>query len=268
MPIIGNFSAWIQVDNQPLPEYQIEYSQDGRKATCWIPSEAGKEFQICYRDSERSKTTASKVRIDGHKCAGKIIYSKISHPTRSSTSVQKGVSGGNNTLRPFVFSHCRLVEDESEQMVKNLSSIGEIKVKISHVETGSVTDNHGHIPPFDELRIYERAKKGITHGTQLGTAVPREPKHARKVNFKRTQVTFEFRYRPIDILMADGIAPQPTSPPSVKRQHASEHLDLIDLTRDDGRDDTLDRMQRKRIKREVKQEPSMTYDDAIIDLTL
>ena len=45
MPQIGNFQAWIDVENEHLPEYAVEYSADGKQATCWIPSEAGK---VCF----------------------------------------------------------------------------------------------------------------------------------------------------------------------------------------------------------------------------
>ena len=44
MPGIANYSAWIEVDGKKLPEYDIQYSDNGTRATCWIPSEAGKVF--------------------------------------------------------------------------------------------------------------------------------------------------------------------------------------------------------------------------------
>jgi hypothetical protein len=42
---LNNFSAWISVDDVELQQYAIEYSKDGKQATCWIPSEAGKVRQ-------------------------------------------------------------------------------------------------------------------------------------------------------------------------------------------------------------------------------
>ncbi len=35
-------SAWISVDDAPLPEFGEEVFHADRKVTCWIPSEAGK----------------------------------------------------------------------------------------------------------------------------------------------------------------------------------------------------------------------------------
>jgi hypothetical protein len=45
MPGILNYSAWIEVDGKKLPEYDVQYSENGTQATCWIPSEAGK---VCF----------------------------------------------------------------------------------------------------------------------------------------------------------------------------------------------------------------------------
>ena len=42
MPLIANFTAWIQVDGETLPEYGMKYSEDGKQASCWIPSEVPK----------------------------------------------------------------------------------------------------------------------------------------------------------------------------------------------------------------------------------
>ena len=42
MPTVGHLSAWIQVDGVRLPEYATEIDPSGTKASCWVPSEAGK----------------------------------------------------------------------------------------------------------------------------------------------------------------------------------------------------------------------------------
>jgi hypothetical protein len=38
---LGNLSAWITVDGKELKEYGVEISDDGKEATCWIPSKVG-----------------------------------------------------------------------------------------------------------------------------------------------------------------------------------------------------------------------------------
>jgi hypothetical protein len=46
MPRLENFSASVIVDGNPLEEYGIEISTDGKKATSWITSEAGKVERV------------------------------------------------------------------------------------------------------------------------------------------------------------------------------------------------------------------------------
>lgn len=42
MPKIGSFTSWITVEGVELEEYNTEVTDDGRRITCWIPSELGK----------------------------------------------------------------------------------------------------------------------------------------------------------------------------------------------------------------------------------
>jgi hypothetical protein len=39
---LGELHAWISVDGVELSEFAVEYSADGRVASCWIPSECDK----------------------------------------------------------------------------------------------------------------------------------------------------------------------------------------------------------------------------------
>lgn len=43
---LKGYSAWVSVDGNALKEYNIEIT-NGDKATCWIPSEAGKASGSC-----------------------------------------------------------------------------------------------------------------------------------------------------------------------------------------------------------------------------
>ena len=38
----GDYSVAIVVDGEPLPEFDVNISDDAKTASCWIPSEAGK----------------------------------------------------------------------------------------------------------------------------------------------------------------------------------------------------------------------------------
>jgi hypothetical protein len=39
---LGELHAWISVDGVELSEFAVEYSADGKEASCWIPSECDK----------------------------------------------------------------------------------------------------------------------------------------------------------------------------------------------------------------------------------
>lgn len=38
----GDFSAWVTVDEGELTQYAIQYSEDNKQVTCWIPSATDK----------------------------------------------------------------------------------------------------------------------------------------------------------------------------------------------------------------------------------
>jgi hypothetical protein len=42
MPQLDNFDAWISIDDHPLEEYGVQYSEDLLTAVCWIASEDDK----------------------------------------------------------------------------------------------------------------------------------------------------------------------------------------------------------------------------------
>ena len=127
MPQIGHFQAWIDVENEQLLEYGVEYSADGKQATCWIPSETGKvrsielcsviaepqqpnfqAFLICVKDSLRTQTCATKLFVDGLACGGTIMRPISTHPHRRSTCIHRGISVTDQAYRPFIFSNCEL----------------------------------------------------------------------------------------------------------------------------------------------------------------
>ncbi|KAF7374308.1 hypothetical protein MSAN_00314000 [Mycena sanguinolenta] len=43
---LGDVRVWVSVDDAELSEFAVEYSGDEKEASCWIPSECGKNFSI------------------------------------------------------------------------------------------------------------------------------------------------------------------------------------------------------------------------------
>jgi len=105
---IQNFSACVTVGGKDLEEHQVEYSKDGRRATCWIASEAGKNFAVKWRDSTRIRigTTSGRVTLDGIKSGQKTISpGRLGH---QDTAERSYISTGPKSIRHFLFSNLRL----------------------------------------------------------------------------------------------------------------------------------------------------------------
>ncbi|KAF4613999.1 hypothetical protein D9613_007439 [Agrocybe pediades] len=294
MPSIGNYSAWIEVDKKRLPEYQIEYSRDGGQASCYVPSEVGKEFRVCYSDSLRAITTAASVTVDGSdKLCGRMVYSNQEKPEKKSTRVMSGAETGK-LYRPFVFAACQLqimliyLENDDDASIPS-ASLGEINVHVKHVKF------MGYKPPpsrdyrvdLPSLRIHEQAKKGVDHGVQYAplTRVPLSLPHSpglrlgspklrisksAKVNDIQKLVTFTFKYRSLgkliaseDVLTANGIVPKHEAKDTMKHKRHSE-VEVIDLTMEEEEQSR----NRPPIKREVKHEAPVGTGNEIIDLTI
>ena len=107
------FTAWITVDDKRVPEYCQEVDEQGRKASCYIPSEPGKVrdlicfailVEICFKNfvvhwfDMGSKTfTAAYIQCDGFLTAGRYLNG-YGYQSRS------GIRSGPHTERPFKFA--------------------------------------------------------------------------------------------------------------------------------------------------------------------
>ena len=52
MPELDGFSVSVHSEDEQLNEYSIEISPDGKKATCWIPSQSGEGEEHHARSNE------------------------------------------------------------------------------------------------------------------------------------------------------------------------------------------------------------------------
>lgn len=56
----------IRVDDQELPYFQADYDEESSTATCWIPSQPGKEFSVWVKkEDETDYDIAAHVYLDG-----------------------------------------------------------------------------------------------------------------------------------------------------------------------------------------------------------
>ncbi|KAJ7933802.1 hypothetical protein B0H13DRAFT_682780 [Mycena leptocephala] len=263
-------SAWITIDGEELVEYEVETSEDQKTVTCWIASELGKKFSVSWKNTNFLLDVSGDLKMDGNFCSGTILYGHS--PTR--TVVDSGVNDGT-MLKPFMFSSLELTDDDAFLGSPSHQGLGLIELTIIPIQVIERNVTVDTAPSLSQVKVHERSKKAVTQ--QITLAEPElmaQPYST--VETSRTGpnlVKFSFKYRPIDVLRANGIAP---SPPKLKRKASAEpepsraptsgdSEELTDLQEARVLREKLNALEAKLLKREKKQR---VKDEAgVIDLT-
>ncbi|KAF7967964.1 hypothetical protein HWV62_18002 [Athelia sp. TMB] len=274
---LGPFTACVTIDGHELEQYQVVISNDGTKATCWIASEAGKQFTVKWKDSslQRLEKTSGCVTLDGASCGSKCI--RPGKAGRRDSAERIHFSTGPTSTRPYMFSHLSLTDqwelstDDDALLDTEVSSkLGTIKLDIRRVEDGGHYGKFTRGPPEEQI-VHEKLKKLATHCVRFGDEVKRAPKRSVKVKYidKIPMFTFLFQYKPLDVLIAEGIAERPAEVSTVKkRKHVKlEPVHQPTVIEIDSQDEgTANMTSRKRVKKERKQ-GSLMAPGEVIDLT-
>ncbi|KAJ7049705.1 hypothetical protein C8F01DRAFT_1181591 [Mycena amicta] len=217
MPEQNGFNACITIDGVQATEYEVEVSPDQKTVTCWVASELGKKFSVkWWKTSYLGGATAGFVDLDGNPGGGKIVY-----PGERLPMEVRGLTEGA-TLKPFIFSSLEITDDDQLLGGPSHSDLGFIKLKITPVAVGkTIPAAATRAAPSglsQKLKVHERSKKAVTQQVGLGEAEAL-PKAAGTTLITYTGpevVVFTWRYRPLDILRASGVAP------TLKRKAESE----------------------------------------------
>nr|GAT46899.1 predicted protein [Mycena chlorophos] len=196
MPQHNGFHAWISIDGQPAPEYSVEVSEDGTNVTCWVASELGKKFTVQWTNKTYYGLTATGgyLALDG-----------------------SALRAGYFLVRCLVATctfHQTPVDDDSLLGGPSHPDLGIIALEIVpvHLQAGGIRPQAAApaVPSAlaQKLKVHERAKKAVTQQVGLGQAEPSQPSSfVASVDAGPPVVKFCWRYRPLDILRANGIAP-------------------------------------------------------------
>ncbi|TFK36693.1 hypothetical protein BDQ12DRAFT_237529 [Crucibulum laeve] len=205
----NGFHAWIMVDgNVVLPVYgaEVDYSQN--RATGWVPSEAGKRFSVGWRDCTLASNTSGYITVDGVKCGGKVVYR---NGNGGGVGIKSEVVTSPTTSRPFIFSNMELTDDDFYLNQPSAKHIGEIVLEISWVAIGPGVIPHSGFRLPEAEKVHEKAKKAIVHRVKFGEEIFSPIIHTSvPARVLGTVATFVFRYRALDMLKANGIAPPDT----------------------------------------------------------
>ncbi|KAF7795515.1 hypothetical protein EIP86_006677 [Pleurotus ostreatoroseus] len=119
-------------DGQPLEEYRLE-QQDSQTITCFIPSEAGKAFEIHTTNTSATQPVVGKLKLDGLKV-------RTFRAMASSIHVADCVYLSQSVRRPFLFSNTLTAHLEDEDYVRPegdlMDSIGSIEIAFFRCELG------------------------------------------------------------------------------------------------------------------------------------
>ncbi|KAF7337066.1 hypothetical protein MVEN_02143800 [Mycena venus] len=262
---LGQFSAVITVEEDPLPEYAVEYSADGMEATCWIASENDKEFCIKMTDTDTSpnRTISGRVSVDGTKCGGRHLSLKPG--SNVCTADRDSISTSANTRRLLTFGKQILTDDDEYLHTAISPDLGTIKVVFNLVKPRArARSKTSYLRPEAKI-LHERSKKAMGHSVQFGPEFYHQNRFsAGKSKTIKSLATLVFRYRPLELLRAEGIAPPAVRP---ARAAIPDPTDVVDLTMDV--DDDNDEVEMKQLemrlnalknknnkKKQVKREPS------------
>ncbi|KIK66873.1 hypothetical protein GYMLUDRAFT_37941 [Collybiopsis luxurians FD-317 M1] len=220
MPLsFGEYTAWIEVDGEELPIYDVQ--KKDKEVTGWIPSEAGQTFTVNWIKGNVSGPMIGDVYMDGEWTAGKIMTTRS--PAKFTAD---GFTTSPTTLKPFLFSLLELTDDD-EYLNKITAGLGEIKLIISYATFGEQIYD---FTPSDLVdKIHERSKKAIGHKVSLGEVKQVSQTPTFKTVRHDSLVTFIFKYRPTDMLRANGVVPRAEGK---KRAASPPERAVLDLTRD------------------------------------
>ncbi|KIM87196.1 hypothetical protein PILCRDRAFT_86241 [Piloderma croceum F 1598] len=192
------FSAWVVSEGEALSEHLISVDANSHRVQCWIPCEAGKTFSVYWKDLGGKVDSCAYIGLDGFLVPGRFLFG-------NGIAFRKGVRSGPTTEKPFMFSKVEETDTNSIPEVLNQDS-GMITVKIKLVERWTHRPNNEvqDLPSMQHGK-YSVGQLHIGYGNekktwaQCPTTWHFKPTH--------THVTFIFRYRSREFLIAQGIMP-------------------------------------------------------------
>ncbi|KZP09231.1 hypothetical protein FIBSPDRAFT_242273 [Athelia psychrophila] len=221
MPLeLQGFKVWIALGGTEIACSGIEKRDDGKEVTCWVASEEGKEFTVNWTKPAHLAKTAMRgpVQVDDIKTGGMLMQEE--HEAGFVYSA-RGLTISSTSFKPFVFGSLKLTDDDKFLDANPSTRLGDIMLSIWRVQVTSLKEAAQVTPP-QEQHVHERTKKATMHRVKLGNETQSSgiiKKATTKDLDKHPIVTFVFKYRPLDVLKANGIVPTPVG---TKRKASDE----------------------------------------------
>ncbi|KAH6913487.1 hypothetical protein BKA70DRAFT_1397461 [Coprinopsis sp. MPI-PUGE-AT-0042] len=207
MPKILDMDIALCTEGRRLREYKLEVDKTGRVpvATCWVPSEAGKEFSLWLKIAPSPSTWnwGVKLHLDGWTPT---LERSLMRKDKSRLLIQAALMPGN-ILRSFQFASLESTDDESVGLEAN-PDLGRIEVELFTYESTTLKGTPTWYVPaaLPTVKLHERASKGLTHQVSLGSEKTPSEGYRVYTRGKRLAARVVFMYRSIDVLIAQGVA--------------------------------------------------------------
>ncbi|KAJ7787744.1 hypothetical protein B0H14DRAFT_2399206 [Mycena olivaceomarginata] len=202
---LGELHAWVSVDGVELSEFAVEYSADGKEASCWIPSECDKRFSVEWKNTRSSsrQTVNAQVTVDGTKCGNSNMRCRDPLHPQIASGNRDSVATSAHSRQPFLFARQALTDDDNLLNAAISPELGSVKVQIRKVV--SVPSRRPSRPvwsrhSFESKVLHERSKKAIGHSVQFGAVYPARNSKSDPIDVIANLATFVFKYRPHQIL--------------------------------------------------------------------
>ncbi|KAI9056383.1 hypothetical protein FKP32DRAFT_1607917 [Trametes sanguinea] len=242
MPLeLGGVTAHISCDGKELEAYEVTKEGD-KTVTCWIASEEGKvrsflnmineqTFVVNWGEPSASLNISVYVYIDGR------LTNDLAH-TKDRSGLVEGIDDSQDRLRRFRFSPLRLTgkvvridnnwdltldDDTLAEARADHKELGSIRIVMHRVERYKRTKTQPRLLTISEIDvIHEKSKKAGVHRVSFGEAEEVErmtEAYYRPIGHEEEPFAiFIFRYRPLALLQANGIAPLPPRPSKGKKR--------------------------------------------------
>ncbi|KAI0786154.1 hypothetical protein C8Q75DRAFT_282666 [Abortiporus biennis] len=228
MPRLHGVGAWILVDGKELYEFGSEIEND-KVVSCYVASDEGKQFQFKFENTLNNRNYTFEYTVDGEYLGG-----RLSCTSKDLTEMLvTGMSINETTEKPFIFTKLNTSDDDALILnnKEKLDKIGSIEVKVFEYKNKKpdLSEWNHSAEKLKIILVHERSKKIGSHQISLGDSRTKPKREFRTVDYVDPQnplVTFVFRYRPRDILQAQGSNTQSVSSPTTgEKRHCESSND-------------------------------------------
>ncbi|KAF8077569.1 hypothetical protein FPV67DRAFT_1443193 [Lyophyllum atratum] len=212
-----DLSAWIMMDGKIQQVYAVDTPRPN-SITCWIASESGKKFSVNWRNLSRSFPLQGTVAIDGVACDTHIMLDAPSFPDRPNAVGVSYARTSECTRRDFMFAAIEVTDDDAYLHTADQTyNFGTITLELWRLYVSNVVSkpfkHHPGNPVLESQLVHERSKKAGTHHVKYSEEYYSPAPVVDVVTAHKWDsfpyVNFTFKYRPLAMLMANGIVPRP-----------------------------------------------------------